>query len=62
MILFSKKLRLALGHFVFPLLLNHHVKKGVTLLAGETTEKLDYFSTVKMRTSRLFSSSAIPCN
>ena len=47
-ILFSRKLKLALGHFVFLLPLYHYAKKGVTLLAGETTrEKLFYFSTME---------------
>lgn len=50
--------------------LNHHAMKWVTLLGDETTkEKLDYFSTMEMRTSiseihiiRASISSAIPYN
>ena len=35
MMTLSRKLRLLLGHFVLLISLNHHIKKKVTVLAGE---------------------------
>lgn len=52
MILLNRKLRLEISYFMLFHPLNHHAMKGVTLLGDETTkEKLDYFSTMEMRTS-----------